>query len=408
MRDRLVATFVGLTLLVLALFALPSAYVLADVVQDQEQERTDRTAALVASAVDERLASGSPVDRRFLAALLRPGEQLAYAPAGGGVTTVGDAADARLRSTARLEAGGEVTLSRSQRSVADQVSEDVLPLALLALGLALAAGVLGVTVARRFARPFDQLADVAAAIGSGRFDTPVPRFGGREADDLGRTLRDTAHRLELLVRRERSLAVTASHELRTPITALRLSLEDLTLWRDVTPAVAAELQRAIAEVDRLGAAVTHLLEDRRDAVRDDETDVDLHHLVAEAAEARRDRLAADGRRLVVKGSSPVRTRTAVEPVRQVVEALLDHATERGSGTVTVDVTALRAVVRVRVSDQGARRVPSGVLHGDDQQARDGGLDAAATAAEASGGYLAAQDSPDSRLLLILPDRPTDA
>jgi len=48
-----------------------------------------------------------------------------------------------------------------------------------------------------------------------------------------------------LVRRDQAVAVRASHELRTPITALRLSLEDLTLWKQTPPDVRAELQRSI-------------------------------------------------------------------------------------------------------------------------------------------------------------------
>lgn len=407
MRDRLVASFVGLTLVVLALFAVPAAYVVADVVQGQEQERTDRTAALVASAATDVQAAGGDVDRAFLASLLEQDENAVLVAPDGRRISVGELPDSGVTATVTSDAG-QVTVSRSQRTVADRVSEGVLPLAVLALVLAAAAGVVGVVVGRRLARPFGDLSEVAADIGAGRFDTPVPRFGVREADDLGRTLRDTARRLDVLVRRERSLAITASHELRTPITALRLSLEDLVLWKDVTPEVADELSRAIAEVDRLGGAVTHLLEERRDDALDDETDVDLRALVADVAGPWHRRLTDRGRRLELTDGPAVPARLAVEPVRQVVEALLDHATEHGVGSVTVDVSAVRAVLRVRVGDQGPRRLPSGVLHGDDTDARAAGLDEAATTAESVGGYLAAQDSRRSRLLLVLPHRRDDA
>jgi signal transduction histidine kinase len=56
-------------------------------------------------------------------------------------------------------------------------------------------------------------------------------------------------------------AASASHELRTPITALRLSLEDLTLWDTTPPAVRAELESALREVERLSTAVTRVLEE---------------------------------------------------------------------------------------------------------------------------------------------------
>jgi hypothetical protein len=72
--------------------------------------------------------------------------------------------------------------------------------------------------------------------------------------------------------------------------------------------------------------------------------------------------------------------------------------------VTVDVAQLRDVVHVRVGDLGGRRVPVGILHGDDAAAQDAGLTAAATTAEAVGGYLTVPDAPGSQLQLILPRR----
>jgi signal transduction histidine kinase len=319
----------------------------------------------------------------------------------------GDVAVDGPSSTVDLPGGGSLTLERSQRSVTDPVSDHVLPLALLAVLLSVAAGLLGVVAARRVTRPLDQLVGLAADLGAGRFDTAVPRSREPEVDELGQALADAGRHLEQLVARERTLAVNASHELRTPITALRLSLEDLTLWPQVTQDVREELERAIAEVDRLGVAVTELLEGRRDEAREAEVDVDLHAVACEAARSWRGRLAEQGRRLVLEESTPVPARIVVQPVQQVVDALVEHAATEGSGTVTLDVTALRTVLRVRVTDQGARRVPSGVLHGDDAHARAAGLAESATTVEALGGYLAAEDTGTSSLLLVLPRRPTD-
>lgn len=406
MSDRLVATFVGLTLLVLALFALPAAYVVADVVQDQQEQSTARAADAVAAAVVER-AEGLGVDASYLSTLVDPGERLVYVRPDGARVGAGDVAVDGPSSTVDLPGGGSLTLERSQRSVTDPVSDHVLPLALLAVLLSVAAGLLGVVAARRVTRPLDQLVGLAADLGAGRFDTAVPRSRVPEVDELGQALADAGRQLEQLVGRERTLAVNASHELRTPITALRLSLEDLTLWPQVTQDVREELERAIAEVDRLGVAVTELLEGRRDEAREAEVDVDLHAVACEAARSWRGRLAEQGRRLVLEESTPVPARIVVQPVQQVVDALVEHAATEGSGTVTLDVTALRTVLRVRVTDQGARRVPSGVLHGDDAHARAAGLAESATTVEALGGYLAAEDTGTSSLLLVLPRRPTD-
>lgn len=408
MRDRLVATFVGLTLLVLGLFAVAASYVVADVVQDQERERADRTAALVAAAVGARLASGATVDERYFASLLRDGERVVYRTPAGERITAGTVTVEGPRSVRAVDGGGSVTLSLSGRSMADRVSAGVLPLILLSLALAAVAGAVAVVMARRFARPFGELSVVAAAIGAGRFDTPVPHYRVREADELGRALRDTGRRLDVLLERERSLAVNASHELRTPLTALRLSLEDLTLWKHVPTEVVEELTRAIAEVDRLEAAVSGLLEERRDGAHGDEVDVDLAELTSTVAERWRGELDGQGRTVLLEATGPVPTRLDEAVARRVVDALLAHASTHGAGTVTIDVSDRGTVLRVRVSDQGERRVPSGVLHGDDPVVLHLGLAEAALTAESVGGYLTVQDTPHSALLLILPRRSTGA
>ncbi|MCX6407417.1 MAG: HAMP domain-containing protein [Propionibacteriales bacterium] len=286
----------------------------------------------------------------------------------------------------------------------DLVADGVLAHVAAAVVAVALAVVVGVVAARHVARPFEELGQAAADIGAGRFDTSVPRCGVREADDLGRTLRETAHRLDAQVDRERALAVTASHDLRTPLTALRLSLEDLTRWEQVPAEVAVELERAIGEVDRLGAAVTDLLQDRRDAAAGEGPEVDLVALTTSVVDRWRDPLSDQGRGLVLEAATPVRACVAPEPVRRVVDALVAYAATRGSGTVTVDVAAVRDVVHVRVGHPGGRRVPVGILHGDDTAVEDAGLTAAATTAEAVGGYLTVPDAPGSQLQLILPRR----
>ena len=90
------------------------------------------------------------------------------------------------------------------------------------------AGLIGYVAARQLARPLEQLADAAGALGRGRFDLDLPKTRMPEAQAIGSALRTSAVQLESRIRRERSFSEQASHELRTPITTLRLELEDLT------------------------------------------------------------------------------------------------------------------------------------------------------------------------------------
>ena len=66
MRERLVAAFVGLTLLVVALYGVPRAYFLADLVRSDEQARVGRTADALAVALDLRDRTGEPLTASYL------------------------------------------------------------------------------------------------------------------------------------------------------------------------------------------------------------------------------------------------------------------------------------------------------------------------------------------------------
>lgn len=275
MRDRLVGILVGLTVAVVALYGVPRAYLVADLVHDGEVRKVERSADLLAVLISERQASGTPgaVTEASLEPLLNTAERVEVVSPDGTTTRAGDGASERtpddVSVTRRLEGGGTVTLSRSGTLVEERVSDAVLPLVVIGLGLLVAAAVVGWLLARRLTRPFAELAVVAEEIGAGRFDVDVPHYSIPEAEAIGDALRRGAHRLDEIVQRERDLAVNASHELRTPIAALRLELEDLSMWPQTPPEVADELRRYIPELKRLSAAVTQYLETARDQRRAD-------------------------------------------------------------------------------------------------------------------------------------------
>ena len=115
------------------------------------------------------------------------------------------------------------------------------------LGLVLLAAVTGFLLAKRLARPFGELADAADHLGQARFDVALPHYSIPEAEAIGAALRRASTQLDSLVEREREFAANVSHQLRTPVTALRLTLEDLSMWPETPPTVAAErVARAIA------------------------------------------------------------------------------------------------------------------------------------------------------------------
>jgi signal transduction histidine kinase len=415
MRERLVATLVGLTVAVIALYGVPRAYFLADLVRDNKQTQLDHTATLVAASIRERVAAGDEVDAAMLQPGLTAADAISYVPPGGDPVTVGEAATdgEAVTETRMLDDGSRLTLTTSAAIVQDEIWEAIRPLVLLGLGLAAAAAVLGFLLARQLSRPFRELADSARLLGYGRFDIDVPSYPVPEANAIAGSLRHAADQLDQLVRREREFAANASHQLRTPITALRLQLEDLTLWPETTPAVEDELGRGLAELDRLSSSIDDLMSLTRGQRQGQQIDIDLTALVTDTARRWRARLAAAGRELVVVPADVIPARLALGPLTQVLDVLIDNARLHGSGGITVHTLDAGTHLEVRVSDEGGARLGTdvfrrGVTSRADDEGHGIGLAVASELAEHLGGHLSVDRSaPTTTFVLWLP-RPNDA
>lgn len=121
-----------------------------------------------------------------------------------------------------------------------------------------AVALLGVLLARWLARPIDQLEVAAVALGKGELGSRVddPK-GPPELKALAHSFNRTAARLQEVVSSQDAFVADASHQLRTPLTGLRLRLENLE--PDVAEPAREDLDAAIAEVDRMARMVDGLL-----------------------------------------------------------------------------------------------------------------------------------------------------
>ena len=115
-------------------------------------------------------------------------------------------------------------------------------------------------LARQVTIPIERLADASARVGAGNLDTraDVPR-GPPELRELTEQFNMTTARLERLVRAQQGFVADASHQLRTPLAALRLRLENLESEVSRMPDATADVAGSLTEVGRLSRLVDGLL-----------------------------------------------------------------------------------------------------------------------------------------------------
>ncbi|HET9154998.1 MAG TPA: ATP-binding protein [Solirubrobacterales bacterium] len=154
---------------------------------------------------------------------------------------------------------GAVRITQSIDAVHRAVKSSILDVAALA-GVVLLLGVIvGALIAQQIARPIRRLDVAARSVAEGDLDTTVAVEGSTEQRSLARAFNEMTQRIKRLLRVQQDFVADASHQLRTPLTGLRLRLEGLAeRFRGQAP-VERELEAAMGEIDRLSLIVDELL-----------------------------------------------------------------------------------------------------------------------------------------------------
>jgi signal transduction histidine kinase len=261
-------------------------------------------------------------------------------------------------------------------------------------------------LSQRLAAPVIDLAETASAIGEGAVVIDHRPTGIGEIDTLGRTLAEASQRVQHAMARERRFSADVSHQLRTPLAALRIKL-DSSSNRMMT---SAERDQVSSDLDRLEATVDHLLAFARDAQPTAES-TSLTACVSDAALRWQDRLDRAGRLLNVTTDVDVAARASTVAVGQILDVLIDNALGHGSGTIAIRTRRIGGGGAIDVSDDGAIDLSSDRLFERGVGSNHGiGLDLARSIAEAEGGRLLVTSRDPSTFSLILLDgvEPSDS
>jgi signal transduction histidine kinase len=219
----------------------------------------------------------------------------------------------------------------------------------VAVFAALMAMLLALRLAWRLAAPITDLQMAAEELGDGNFAVRAPSSGIKELDAVAGSMNVTAARLGQLIDRERAFAAHASHQLRTPLTALRLRLDAALHGNSASFDTAAT--EAMAIVDDLETTVRDLLavsRGRTNAV----SALDLDGVLAGLPTRWEGLLAAEGRTLVIRSDDPPVGAGRVATVRQVLDVLIDNAYRHGGGAVHVVAREASGALAIDVTDEG--------------------------------------------------------
>ena len=412
MTRRLLASYVVLAVVVLALLEVPLAVSFAHNERQDLTTRVERDAVTIGSLSEDVLERGVPAPPAIQALAAR------YARDTGGRVIVVDAhgrgvADSagthredfsgrpeirtalagtvatgvRHSNTLRGDllyvavpvassgvVHGAVRVTYPMSQVNERIHRYWLILATIAVVVLLVAIALGFGFVRWIVRPLRGIETAAGEVAGGNLAARAPLDGPPELQELSREFNDMVVKLDALLRSQDEFVADASHQLRTPLTALRLRLENLA-HEDGTRN--AELEPAVVEVERLSALVDGLLSlARADRATSDPVALDVGAAIAERVEAWTALAAEHGVQISAYVDGQPFASVTPGRIEQVLDNLLANALEVSPSNSSVDVGAGRSGdwIEIAVRDRGPGMTDEEIGRAFDRFWRAGGDD----------------------------------
>jgi signal transduction histidine kinase len=304
--------------------------------------------------------------------------------------------------------------------------------ALFLYGLAGAVGILalagivgGLLIRRALLAEVHRIRQTTCAIVDGDFARRLPARGGSdELDLLAQTVNRMLDQIEQLVHGVRNVSNAIAHDLRTPLTELRSRLEELSVARPGAATTFAQIEAAVADVDRvieIFNALLRLAEIDTGARRSGFVPVDVVELAGDVAEFYQPVAELKGVNLAFESDGAPAVAGDRLLLSQAISNLIENALKYGVRDDTIAIAARRVdgIVEIAVSDHGPgipdgekEKVTERFYRGDASRGTPGvglGLSLVAAVARLHGGRLELADNrPGLRAMLILTATPSSA
>ncbi|MFD7785937.1 ATP-binding protein [Streptomyces nojiriensis] len=352
MRRRLINSTLAVVLVVIAVFGVSLVIVETRTITSSAQDRIESEALRLVGIVEANVLEKKPIDPVALGEQLDAGHHARITVPGQPAVDVGaPIPDSVIRGTARGEQGEVVVVEESRSTVTREVGRTLAVVGAVALLAVVAAVLLAVRQANRLASPLTDLAETAERLGSGDPRPRHKRYGVPELDRVADVLDSSAERIGRMLTAERRLAADASHQLRTPLTALSMRLEEITVTDDLAT-VREEATIALTQVERLTDVVQRLLTNSRDPRTGSAVPFDLDEVVKQQVEEWRPAYRSAGRAIVRSGRQGVRAVGTPGAVSQVLATLVENALMHGGGTVALRTRVIGNQAVLEVTDEG--------------------------------------------------------
>lgn len=358
MQRRLLQATIAAVLVAVVLIGTPVAILSAVTVRNSIAENLRVRTEAIARAVERRAAINEPITQDLLEPWIAEDSQLPLSitvtPARGSVVEVGAPEPERaVVNTVVTASGANVRVAISGDAMAFRMAQVVIFVALAAIVATAAAVAVARFQARRLAAPLIYLAASAEQLGSGQVRPRTEESGIEEIDLVAAELGRTSDRLAARLAAERQFSADASHQLRTPLTALSMRLEEIELM-SADGEVRTEAKVALEQVERLVGVVDDLLKTSRKSAGGTTEVVHLRDTFSQQEKEWRPTYAKAGRALVFEAAGSTSVLASPGALAQVLATLLENSLKYGDGTTRVVCrpASTRQSVVIEVSDEG--------------------------------------------------------
>ncbi|MBI9114746.1 ATP-binding protein [Sanguibacter suaedae] len=359
MRRRVLVATVSAVAVAVILLGLPLGILGGRLVYDTEIRALNQRTSELGRFVEGRLDRGEPITQDLLERYVggEDGRLLAYVlviTPDGTQTTAGEPVEGRVEERPiRTQSNALVFVSVSYLQLVLR-SVQIVVLVIAAAIVAFGAGILtAVWQANRLAAPLVYLAASAEQLGSGQVRPRVEPSGVEEIDLVAAELARSSDRMAGRLAAERQFASDASHQLRTPLTALSMRLEEISYAAGDNEEVKEEARISLEQVERLVQVVDDLLGRSRSTGGTTEA-VHLVEVVQQQEEEWAPTFAQHGRKLEVDVSPEVHVLATPGGLAQVLATLIENSLKHGGGTTTVRAkpSGPSGAMVIQVSDEG--------------------------------------------------------